>query len=83
MHGPVPQGQFLTRLGIFERAAILERGATPAQAADINKALDRLAGEGPGFDAATDMARLFKAIAVTRREFDAPPGFDEGASERA
>ena len=29
VHGPVPQGQFLTRLGIFERAAILERGATP------------------------------------------------------
>ena len=50
VHGPVPQGQFLTRLGIFERAAILERDATPAQAAAINAALDRLAGEGAGFD---------------------------------
>ncbi len=83
VHGPLPQGQFLTRLGIFERAAILERGATPEQAAAINKALDRLAGEGPGFDVATDMARLFKVIAVTQREFDAPPGFEEAARERA
>ncbi len=79
VHGPVPQGQFLTRLGIFERAAILERDATPTQAAAINKALDRLAGEGPGFDVATDMARLFKVIAVTQRDFDAPPGFEEAA----
>jgi SAM-dependent MidA family methyltransferase len=83
VHGPVPQGQFLTRLGIFERASILERAATPAQSASINTALDRLAGEGAGFDAATDMSRLFKAIAVTRREFDAPPGFAEAANEGA
>ena len=83
VHGPVPQGQFLTRLGIFERAAILERAAMPSQNADINSALDRLAGEGPGFDRATDMARLFKVIAVTQREFDAPPGFEEAARDRA
>jgi NADH dehydrogenase [ubiquinone] 1 alpha subcomplex assembly factor 7 len=83
VHGPVDQGRFLTRLGIFERAAMLERGATHGQAADINAALDRLAGEGPGFDRASDMARLFKVIAVTRRDFDPPPGFVEGVNERA
>jgi SAM-dependent MidA family methyltransferase len=83
VHGPVTQGQFLTRLGIFERAAILERGATPAQAAAINRALDRLAGEGAGFDGATDMARLFKVVAVTPRAFDPPPGFAESPNETA
>ncbi|ACK50103.1 protein of unknown function DUF185 [Methylocella silvestris BL2] len=79
VHGPVTQGDFLARLGIFERASALERAAAPAQRAAINSALERLAGEGLGFDRATDMARLFKVLAVTRREFDPPPGFAEGA----
>ncbi len=80
VHGPVEQGLFLTRLGIFERAAMLKHGASPAQSAAIDAALERLAGEGPGFDRSTDMARLFKALAVTRRAFDTPPGFAEAAS---
>jgi SAM-dependent MidA family methyltransferase len=83
IHGPVAQGLFLTRLGIFERAAMLKQRASPDQGAAIDAALARLAGEGPGFDRATDMARLFKALAVTQRDFDTPPGFERAANERA
>ncbi|MEJ0095569.1 MAG: SAM-dependent methyltransferase [Methylocella sp.] len=74
VHGPLKQGQFLSRLGIFDRAAILQRGADPRQSAEIDAAAQRLAG---GFDRPTDMAQLFKVLVVTPREFDAPPGFEE------
>ncbi|VTZ51004.1 Methyltransferase [Methylocella tundrae] len=80
VHGPVEQGRFLTRLGIFERAAMLKHHASQAQSAAIDAARERLAGEGPGLDRATDMARLFKVLAVTRREFDPPPGFEEASN---
>ncbi len=83
VHGPVEQGRFLARLGIFERAAMLQRDASHAQRADIEAAVERLAGEGPGFDRPADMARLFKVIAVTQRDFDPPPGFVESANEQA
>lgn len=76
VHGPMPQGEFLTRLGIFERAAILRRNADPRQGAAIDAALERLAGGAPGREEATHMARLFKVLAVTPPEFPAPPGFD-------
>jgi NADH dehydrogenase [ubiquinone] 1 alpha subcomplex assembly factor 7 len=75
--GAVKQGQFLSRLGIFDRAAILQRGADPRQCGEIDAAAQRLAG---GFDRPTDMAQLFKVLAVTPREFDTPPGFEEATS---
>ncbi|WOJ91595.1 hypothetical protein RZS28_01785 [Methylocapsa polymorpha] len=72
-HGPVTQGEFLARLGIFERAAILRRNAGASQRAAIDAALARLAG-GDGEPAS--MATLFKALAVTPRGLPAPAGFE-------
>jgi len=67
--GPTPQGTFLRRLGIETRAARL-KAASPARAAEIDAALDRLAGAGPG-----RMGELFKVIAITDPRLPAPPGF--------
>jgi len=72
-HGPITQGEFLARLGIFERAAILRRNADASQSAAIDAAVARLAGGAGG---PTSMARLFKALAVTPRGLPAPAGFE-------
>lgn len=79
VHGPVTQGEFLTRLGIYERAAKLRAHADVRQSAAIDAALDRLVGSAPGRAGATHMARLFKALAVTRQGFGVPPGFEMAA----
>jgi len=71
VHGPIPQGEFLRRLGIEARAAALKAAATPALAADIDAALARLAGAGR--DA---MGELFKAVAVADPKLGAVAGFD-------
>ena len=55
--GPVEQGEWLTRLGIRQRASALSAKASPAQAQDIRGALDRL------IDPA-QMGRLFKLVAL-------------------
>jgi NADH dehydrogenase [ubiquinone] 1 alpha subcomplex assembly factor 7 len=77
-HGPVPQGEWLARLGIHERAAKLRRHAGVDQRVAIDAAVRRLAGGGdsPG---ATDMARLFKVLAVTQPGIGVPPGFEMAA----
>ncbi len=75
VHGPVPQGEWLARLGIRERAAQLRRYAGERQRAAIDAAVLRLAGGGQKF-AATDMARLFKVLAATGQGLGAPPGFE-------
>ena len=67
-HGPVPQGLFLARLGIAERAERLRRSATPDQARDLEAACHRLI-------AAEEMGTLFKALAITPPAMPAPPGF--------
>ena len=72
VHGPLPQGEFLRRLGIFERAAILKRGAAEPQAEMIDSALKRLTGTGHD-----EMGTLFKAMAVTQTGFPVPPGFED------
>ncbi|ALG70834.1 ATP synthase subunit beta [Azospirillum thiophilum] len=66
--GPVEQGEWLTRLGIRQRAAALAAKARHDQARDIGGALDRL------IDPA-QMGRLFKLVALaTPGAFtDAPP----------
>src|SRR5262249_7214526 len=46
VHGPVPQGEFLRRLGIVQRAAGLKRSATAQQVTDIDAALTRLTAPG-------------------------------------
>lgn len=70
VHGPVEQGAFLAELGIFERAEMLKRGASPEQAEQIDSALARLAGDGE-----SEMGALFKVLAVTRRSVKEAPGF--------
>src|SRR5690606_22437852 len=62
------QGQFLTRLGIGERAAALSR-ANPASAADIRTAQDRLVAED-------QMGTLFKVFCAHSPGL-MPPGFIE------
>jgi len=71
--GTVDQGEWLARLGIRQRAAALSAKATPAQAADIRAALDRLTGQD-------QMGTLFKALALASPGAfpmgNAPAGFD-------
>jgi len=69
-HGPLPQGEFLQRLGIDARAASLKGRATPAQARDIDAARRRLTD-------AREMGALFKAVALTGPGLSIPPGFAE------
>jgi len=66
-HGPVPQGAFLEALGLRARAAQLKQ-ASPARAAEIDAAIERLAGPD-------GMGMLFKALALTARQPGAPAGF--------
>src|SRR5215213_8862221 len=68
-HGPVPQGEFLHRLGIAQRAARLKSNATLQQAADIEAALARLT-------APDQMGELFKVLAIADAKLGRPPGFD-------
>lgn len=66
--GPVPQGLFLTRLGLFQRLDRLARGRGPAQAAALLAAGRRLA-EPDG------MGRLFKALGLASPDGPELPGF--------
>jgi NADH dehydrogenase [ubiquinone] 1 alpha subcomplex assembly factor 7 len=70
VHGPIPQNTLLERLGIKLRAATLARSATPAQAADLAAATERLLH-------LEQMGTLFKALAIAAPTLPAPPGFDE------
>jgi len=69
VHGPVTQREFLTRLGIETRAAMLKT-ATPARAAEIDAALARLTEGGP-----RGMGELFKVVALAEPKLGALPGF--------
>jgi len=67
VHGPVPQGVFLERLGIRQRAERLARRATPGQKAVIDSALTRLT-------APEQMGTLFKVLALSGNG-EPPAGF--------
>ncbi len=68
VHGPVPQGLFLSALGLMQRATALARTQPPAGAGRIMQAAQRLtAPEG--------MGRLFKAMAICDPALPPPPGF--------
>jgi NADH dehydrogenase [ubiquinone] 1 alpha subcomplex assembly factor 7 len=67
-HGPIPQGVFLTRLGLFQRTGRLGRGLPPARALSLTDAARRLAE--PNW-----MGRLFKALALSGPDCAIPPGF--------
>jgi NADH dehydrogenase [ubiquinone] 1 alpha subcomplex assembly factor 7 len=72
VHGPVPQGAFLRRLGIEARATVLKQRATPAQAAEIDAAVRRLIAPGPD-----GMGELFKAVVIADpRLGPLVPGFE-------
>lgn len=68
VHGPLPMGLFLQRLGLMARSAMLAKSA-PAQASNILAAAQRLVTpEG--------MGRLFKALAVAHPALSTPAGFE-------
>ena len=66
--GPVPQAQFLARLGVAERESALLARATPAQAEAIRSGCRRLI-------APDEMGTLFKALALADPALPAPSGF--------
>jgi SAM-dependent MidA family methyltransferase len=68
VHGPLPMGLFLQRLGLMARSAMLARAA-PAHAGSILAAAQRLvAPEG--------MGRLFKAMTLAHPALPTPAGFE-------
>jgi SAM-dependent MidA family methyltransferase len=68
VHGPLPMGLFLQRLGLMSRAAILAR-SSPRHAGLILSGAERLvAPEG--------MGRLFKALCLCHPGLAIPPGFE-------
>jgi NADH dehydrogenase [ubiquinone] 1 alpha subcomplex assembly factor 7 len=71
VHGPLPQAEFLRRLGIEQRAAALEAVAPEHYAIAIRAALERLTNEER-----TGMGRLIKAIALSSPKLDTLPGFE-------
>ena len=68
VHGPVPQGLFLARLGLFQRTDRLARGKTPSEVHALVEAAQRLAEP-------MAMGRLFKAMAVAYPSLPQPAGF--------
>jgi SAM-dependent MidA family methyltransferase len=81
MRGPISQGTFLTRLGIFERADRLARNADAKQKLAIEQALDRLARPGPQMGPRASMAELFKVLAVASPHLTSLPGFESTPHE--
>jgi NADH dehydrogenase [ubiquinone] 1 alpha subcomplex assembly factor 7 len=67
VYGPVPQGMFLTRLGLFQRTGSLVR-LNPEQAAALHSGAQRLAEPD-------QMGRLFKVLAICHPALPTPPGF--------
>ena len=72
VHGPVPQGEFLKRLGIETRAVTLMAKASHEVSEDISGALKRLIGGGRG-----GMGSMFKVLAVSE-----PQPHDAGRLQR-
>jgi NADH dehydrogenase [ubiquinone] 1 alpha subcomplex assembly factor 7 len=69
-YGPMPQGEFLLKLGLEARRDRLCEGATPEQRQEIASGADRLTEP-------TAMGLLFKALAVTSAGLAPPPPFGE------
>src|SRR6202034_1291555 len=81
VHGPVPQGDFLKRLGIETRAVTLMAKASHEVSEDISGALKRLTGGGRG-----GMGSMFKVLAVSEPHLTTLAGFgdeqpDDGAEQ--
>jgi NADH dehydrogenase [ubiquinone] 1 alpha subcomplex assembly factor 7 len=69
VHGPLAQGLFLARLGLFQRTDRLARTQPPARAGALIQAASRLAEPDR-------MGRLFKAMALCHPGCSTPPGFE-------
>jgi len=67
--GPVPQGMFLARLGLFQRSGQLARHLPPREAAGLIEAAKRLAEPDR-------MGRLFKVLAICHPSLPIPAGFE-------
>jgi len=68
VHGPIPQGAFLTRLGLVQRTATLARTLPAARASAMMQTAHRLIEPDR-------MGRLFKAMAICHPALPTPPGF--------
>jgi NADH dehydrogenase [ubiquinone] 1 alpha subcomplex assembly factor 7 len=71
VQGPLPQREFLLRMGIERRAESLKAKAAVEQVAAIDSARARLLDAG-----AAGMGRLFKAIAFAHPKLGRLPGFE-------
>ncbi len=69
VHGPAPQGLFLTRLGLFQRIGRLAQTQPPQRAAALVQSAQRLAEPDR-------MGRLFKALAICHPALPCPAGFE-------
>jgi NADH dehydrogenase [ubiquinone] 1 alpha subcomplex assembly factor 7 len=79
VHGPVPQGDFLRRLGIETRALTLMAKASPEVSEDISGALKRLVTGGHG-----GMGSMFKVLAISEPNLISLVGFaDERPDAKA
>lgn len=67
VHGPLPQGKWLERLGIRQRAHSLI-ASNPDKRHDIEIAVDRLCGR-------EEMGELFKVMAISGADWPEPAGF--------
>ena len=70
VHGPVPQGDFLKRLGIETRAISLMAKATHEVSEDVASALKRLIGGG-----SSGMGQLFKVLGISEPNLTMLAGF--------
>ncbi len=69
VHGPIQQGPFLARLGLFQRSGALARTQPPGRATALIHAAQRLAEPDR-------MGGLFKAMAIVQPGLPIPPGFE-------
>jgi NADH dehydrogenase [ubiquinone] 1 alpha subcomplex assembly factor 7 len=72
IHGPLSQRDFLLRLGIERRAAMLKSQVLPDKIAEIDGAMARLTETGP-----KGMGELFKVLAIADPKFGVLPGFEK------
>jgi NADH dehydrogenase [ubiquinone] 1 alpha subcomplex assembly factor 7 len=75
-HGPVPQGDFLRRLGIENRAISLMAKASHEVSEDISSGLKRLVGGGRG-----GMGQMFKVLGISEPQLATLAGFADEAPE--
>jgi NADH dehydrogenase [ubiquinone] 1 alpha subcomplex assembly factor 7 len=79
VHGPVPQGDFLKRLGIETRAINLMAKATREASEDVASALKRLVGGG-----SSGMGQMFKVLGISEPNITTLAGFtDETPEDKA